>query len=194
MNFKKIFFLLLCVVLLSGMTGINAQNKSKKPRVIAMTDGEIDDHSSMVRFLLYTCDIELMAIIETNSVFQRSGHSNEPWLENQLDAYEQMYPNLIVHNPDYPSPEKIRSVCFIGDEDENHLKEYPKKPVFTGKEVIYKPDNWNDTPGSDRIVEVLLGKDNRPVHIQAWGGGNTAARAFYKLKSEYPSEITHATK
>ncbi len=43
MNFKKISFLLLGVVLISGMTDLIAQNKSKKPRVIAMTDGEIDD-------------------------------------------------------------------------------------------------------------------------------------------------------
>jgi hypothetical protein len=185
----KIKFALVC---LSLVFQLSAQVVKEKPRVIVMTDGEIDDHSSMIRFLLYTCDIELLAIIETNSVFQRNGHSDELWLEKQLDAYEQVYPNLIKHNPDYPSANKILSVCFIGDEDENHLKAYPGKPVFPGKEVIYKPDNWNDTPGSDRIVEVLLEKDNRPVHIQAWGGGNTAARAFYKLKSEYTSEYERA--
>lgn len=184
--------LLTCILFVCFLNVCEAKQTKEKPRVIAMTDGEIDDQSSMIRFLLYTCDIELLAIIETNSVFQRSGHSNEPWLEKQLDAYEQVYPNLIIYNPDYPSVNKIRSVCFIGDEDENHLKVYPKKPVFTGKEVIYKPDNWNDTPGSDRIVEVLLEKDNRPVHIQAWGGGNTAARAFYKLKTKYPSEYERA--
>ncbi len=184
---------ILTLILIIGALNISeAKQKKEKPRVIAMTDGEIDDHSSMVRFLLYTCDIELLAIIETNSVFQRSGHSEEPWLENQLDAYEQIYPNLIVHNPEYPSVDKIRSVCFIGDEDEAHLKGYPRKPVWTGKEVLHKPDNWPDTPGSDRIVEILLQEDNRPVHIQAWGGGNTAARAFYKLKSEYPAEYERA--
>ncbi|HYO22148.1 MAG TPA: nucleoside hydrolase-like domain-containing protein, partial [Flavisolibacter sp.] len=68
--------------------------KQKKARVIAMTDGEIDDHSSMVRFLLYTCDIDLLAIIETNSVYQRKGHSNEDWYEKQVAAYEKVYPNL----------------------------------------------------------------------------------------------------
>ncbi|HEX8357790.1 MAG TPA: nucleoside hydrolase-like domain-containing protein, partial [Segetibacter sp.] len=73
-----------------------AQNK--KARVIAMTDGEVDDHSSMIRFLLYTCDINLLAIIETNSVYQRQGHSKEDWYEKQLAAYEKVYPNLIKHN------------------------------------------------------------------------------------------------
>lgn len=184
---------ILTTMLVIGSLNLCAAKQPKeKPRVIVMTDGEIDDHSSMVRFLLYTCDIELLAIIETNSVFQRNGHSDEPWLENQLDAYDQVYPNLVVHNPDYPSADQIRKLCFIGDENENHLEAYPPKPVWTGKEVKQKPDNWKDTPGSDRIVEILLQKDSRPVHIQAWGGGNTAARAFYKLKSKYPSEYERA--
>jgi hypothetical protein len=55
--------------------------QSSKPRVIVMTDGEIDDHSSMIRFLLYTCDVDVCAIIETNSIFQREGHSQEDWYE-----------------------------------------------------------------------------------------------------------------
>ncbi len=55
-----------------------------------MTDGEIDDKSSMVRFLLYTCDVDLQAIIQTNSVYQRSGHSKEHWLEKHINAYEQV--------------------------------------------------------------------------------------------------------
>ncbi len=77
MNLKKIFFLLMGVVFLSGMTGLNAQNKSEKPRVIVMTDGEIDDRSSFIRFLLYTCDVEVCAIIQTNSIFQRDGWSSD---------------------------------------------------------------------------------------------------------------------
>jgi len=101
---------ILIIILVIGTIYIcEAKQIKEKPKVIVMTDGEIDDHSSMVRFLLYTCDIELLAIIETNSVFQRNGHSDEPWFEKQLDYYEQVYPNLIIHNPDYPSADKIRT-------------------------------------------------------------------------------------
>ena len=74
---------------------VNVIAQDSKPRVIVMTDGEIDDHSSMMRFLLYTCDVEVCAIIETNSIFQKEGHSKEDWYEKQLDAYEKVYPNLI---------------------------------------------------------------------------------------------------
>jgi hypothetical protein len=98
------FLLPFLVVLLPDW--VIANDTEKKARVIVMTDGEIDDQSSMIRFLLYTCDVDLQAIIETNSVWQRSGHSKENWYENQLNAYEWVYPNLIKHNPNFLKPMK----------------------------------------------------------------------------------------
>ena len=159
-----------------------------------MTDGEIDDHSSMIRFLLYTCDVEVCAIIETNSIFQRHGHSKEDWYEKQLNAYEKVYPNLAKHNPDYPTADYLRSVSFVGDEVYERVKDLREKrwELIPGGDILMKPDNWDDTPGSDKIVEVLLEDSPAPVYIQAWGGGNTAARAFYKLKTEFPDDYQRA--
>ena len=169
-------------------------DRIKKPRVIVMTDGEIDDHSSMIRFLLYTCDADVCAIIETNSIFQRHGHSEEDWYEKQLEAYAEVYPNLIKHHPGYPAAEKLREVSFVGDEDPDHLKGLREKrwELIPGAEITYTPEDWPDTPGSDKIVEVLLEENPEPVYIQAWGGGNTAARAFYKLKTEHPEDYHRA--
>jgi len=159
-----------------------------------MTDGEIDDHSSMIRFLLYTCDVEVCAIIETNSIFQRHGHSKEDWYEKQLNAYEKVYPNLVKHNPDYPTADYLRSVSFVGDEVYERVKDLREKrwELIPGGDILLKPNNWDDTPGSDKIVEVLLEDNPEPVYIQAWGGGNTAARAFYKLKTEFPDDYQRA--
>ncbi len=174
----------------------NAQTQPKKARVIVMTDGEVDDRSSMVRFLLYTCDINLLAIIQTNSVYQKSGHSKEGWLAKETNAYEQVYPNLIKHNPDYPTAAEIRSKSFIGDEDIQHLINIvnvnPWKEQKPGTKIEYMPDTWPNTPGSDKIVQLLLDKDPSPVYIEAWGGGNTASKAFYKLKTEYPNDYDRA--
>ena len=171
-----------------------AQPVLQKPRVIVMTDGEIDDHSSMIRFLLYTCDVNLLAIIETNSIFQRDGHSKEDWYEKQLEAYGKVYPDLIKHNPGYPTVEKLRSVSFIGDEEHDHLRGLKEKrwELIPGAKITYEPSQWKDTPGSDKIVELLLDNNPAPVYIQAWGGGNTAARAFYKIQKEYPKEYKRA--
>ncbi|MCK0158726.1 DUF1593 domain-containing protein [Cellulophaga sp. F20128] len=187
----KIFISIFIALIFVLQTATYGQHK--KPRVIVMTDGEVDDHSSMVRFLLYTNDIDLQAIIETNSVYQPEGHSKENWYEKMVDAYEQVYPNLIIHDSRYPTAAEIRSKSYIGDEDPNHLvvnaNSKGRKP---GSKVKITPDDWSDTAGSDKIVEILLDDNSSPVYIQAWGGGNTAARAFYKLKTKYPKEYDRA--
>ena len=165
---------------------------TEKPRIIVMTDGEIDDRCSMVHFLLCSSDFQVDAIIETGSQFQRDGWSIDPWLEEQINDYAKVYPNLLIHNPDYPSPEYLKSVCFVGDEDKSHLVQIVPSITYPGAEPKIDPSSWKDTPGSDRIIEVLLQDDPRPVYILAWGGGNTAAKAFQKLKEKYPDQYRRA--
>ncbi|MCY3810803.1 MAG: DUF1593 domain-containing protein [Gammaproteobacteria bacterium] len=177
---------------LLAVAAVTALADPAKPNVIVMTDGEIDDRSSMIRFLLYTCDVDLKAIIETNSMFQRRGHSGDDWYERQLDAYERIYPNLAAHRSGCPTADEIRAVSFVGDEDEAHLAGIGRRPQRPGEVVELIPEDWPDTPGSERIVEVLLEDDPAPVHIQAWGGGNTAARAFAKLKRDHPDDYERA--
>jgi hypothetical protein len=169
------------------------QSKAQKPRVIAMTDGEVDDRCSMVRFLLHTNDIELLGIIQTNSVYQKKGWAEDKWIEKQLDAYQQIYPNLVVHDPAYPKPSDIRNKVYIGDNDATHITvDWQSPNRIPGQKPTIDPTQWKDTEGSDKIVAILLENDPRKVHIQAWGGGNTAARAFYKLKTQYPKEYKRA--
>jgi hypothetical protein len=190
-NLKTKAFLIFLALL--SIIEVEILSQDSKPRVVVMTDGEVDDRSSMIRFLLYTNDVELLAIIETNSVYQREGHSKKDWYDNQLDAYEMIYPNLIKHDPDYPTADQIRALSYVGDEDPEHIVVNSRSPERRpGMEPQIEPDDWADTPGSERIVEILLEEDPRPVYIQAWGGGNTAARAFYKLKTEYPKEYERA--
>ncbi len=164
----------------------------KLPRVIVMTDAETDDRCSMVHFLLYTNNMQVDAIIQSNSCFQRKGWSSEPWLEEQISAYEKIYPNLKVHDSRYPTPEYLRSVVFVGDEDPEHIGNVNARTLVPGTEPVIDTKGWADTPGSDRIVEVLLEDDPRPVYLQAWGGSNTAARAFDKLKEQYPDQYERA--
>lgn len=190
---KKAIFLSLLSILAFSNVNRSYADLPTKPRVIAMTDGEIDDRCSMVRFLLYSNDMDIAAIIQTNSVFQKKGWSSEKWLEKQIDAYAEVYPNLIVHDPSYPSPNDLKNKVIIGDEDSTHLVVDANAPKrIPGQTPVIDPSKWGDTPGSDLIVKVLLEKDTRPVYIQAWGGGNTAARAFYKLKTQYPNDYKRA--
>jgi len=147
-----------------------------RPRVIATTDGEVDDWSSMIRFFLYSCDFDVEGIVQVNSRFQRDGHSDKKWIEAQLTAYEQVLPNLRKHNPRYPDAEHLRSVMRVGNENRNDL--YVAPPDMATK----------NTAGAQLIIDTLLDDDPRPVHVLSWGGANTTASALWKLKTEYPKE------
>ncbi len=180
--------ILLCLLFVLTVSAI------ERPRVVIMTDAETDDRCSMVHALLYANDMDIKAIIQTNSCFQRKGWSSEPWLKNMIDAYGEVLPNLRAHDPSFPSAEYLHSVSYVGDEDPTHILDIGKsyKLVFTGEPCQIDPSTWEDTPGSDRIMELLLDNDPRPLIIQCWGGGNTAAKALEKLKREHPRDYQRA--
>ncbi|MCF7804068.1 MAG: DUF1593 domain-containing protein [Candidatus Marinimicrobia bacterium] len=143
------------------------------PRVIATTDGEIDDQCSIVRFLLYTNDLDVEGIVTSSSQYHAHGHNwaGDDWVQPYLEAYADVYPNLIKHDPDYPTPEYLQSVTKLGN---------------------VKAEGAMDekTPGSRLIVDVLLDEsDDRPVWLQAWGGPNTIARALKTIEEEHPEKM-----
>jgi len=147
----------------------------EKPRVIVTSDGEIDDECSLVRFLLYASEWEIEGIITSSSQYHWHGHNwaGDDWIEPYMDAYSEVYPNLVSHDKDYPTPEYLRSVTFLGN-------------VETEGEMD------SITPGSRHIVKVLLDRsDDRPVWIQAWGGINTIARALRTIQEEHPGDMEY---
>ncbi|MCM1982972.1 DUF1593 domain-containing protein, partial [Lyngbya confervoides] len=144
-------------------------NPTMQPRTIVTTDGEVDDRSSFVRFLLYTTDFDVEGIIATNSVWQQDGHGTG-WITDLIEKYAQIRPNLLQHDPRYPAAADLQALVMLGNEDRQRLHE-------VGPE--------NDTPGSQHIIDVLLDDDPRPVWLQAWGGTNTIAQALWRLRESY---------
>ena len=100
----KIVLILLLAI--SNTSRASAQNKYEKPRVIVLTDAEIDDQCSMVRFLLYADDFDIDGIITTSSQYHSHGHNwtGDHWMDPYLDAYAKVYPNLKKNDPGYPTP------------------------------------------------------------------------------------------
>jgi len=154
-----------------------------RTRVIATTDGEIDDRCSMIRFLLYASEWDIRGLIHSSSKYhwlgdaQHARHNWEDvsWLDRQLDAYEQVYPSLRQHDPNYPSPDYLRSQVFVGN-------------------INHEGDMDAPTPGSQRIVEVLLDPDPSPLWLQAWGGANTIARALKTIADDHPERVAEVTR
>jgi hypothetical protein len=149
---------------------VSEQAARVKPRIIATTDGEVDDRSTMVRFLMYSCDFDVVGIVQVNSRYQPDGHSKDKWVETVLGHYHNVRTNLLKHNPDYPTTNYLMSVLRAGNENRNDLWVAPPNMATT------------NTPGEQLIIQTLLDDDPRPVHVPSWGGANTTASALWRLK------------
>ena len=170
----------------------------EKPRVIITADAELDDSNSLIRFLLFSTDYKVEGLIYTSSQFHwkgdgkgtkywvsgreyyRPGLNFEPmthyrwdednrFIDDVVDAYEKAYPNLKVHNPNYPTPEYIRSKVAWGN-------------------VYFDGEFERDTPGSELIKNVLLDDEPGPVFVEAWGGCSTIARALKSIEDIYSQQ------
>ncbi|MCR5276140.1 MAG: DUF1593 domain-containing protein [Bacteroidales bacterium] len=146
-----------------------------RTRVIVTSDGEIDDECSMVRFMLYMNEWDVEGIVTSSSQYHWHGHrwAGDDWMEPYLDAYAQVYPNLIRHDSRYPTPEYVRSITKLGNvETEGEMDQV--------------------TAGSELIARVLLDEtDDRPVWLQAWGGTNTIARALRTIEETHPEKMDY---
>lgn len=164
----RILLLLLSAAFLS--TSVYA-----KPRVIATSDGEIDDECSMVRFLLYANEWDIEGIVTSSSQYHWQGHrwAGDDWIDPYLNAYEKVYPNLVKHDSEYPKPEYLRSRTKLGN-------------------VKSEGDMDEETLGSELIVNVLLDEsDDQPIWLQAWGGPNTIARALKTIQEKHPEKMAY---
>ena len=60
---------LCCIVFLFVSMLSAVARQQEKPRVIVTTDGEIDDQSSMIRFLMYSSDYDVAGIVQAGEIF-----------------------------------------------------------------------------------------------------------------------------
>ncbi len=159
-----------------GVT-IPAPPSGTRPRIIATTDGEIDDRCSMVRFLLYANEWDIEGIIYCSSKFHWVGHNwdGTEWIQKDIADYGAFYDKLKTHASDFPAPRDLLDKVFVGNIRDVGAMD-------------------RDTPGSDRIVEVLLDSRPGPVYLQAWGGTNTIARALWKIQHEHPNRMKEVSR
>lgn len=170
------------LMIFCGMLIPSATPGTGKLRVIATTDGEIDDRCSMIRFLMYANEWDIRGLIHSSSIHHWKGDGKRPgkkwrhvsWLDEQIDAYAEVYSSLKQHDPGYPTPDYLRKQVFVGN-------------------ISYVGDMDRPTPGSQRIAEVLLDSDPSPVWLQAWGGANTIARALKSIEEKHPHRIAEVS-
>lgn len=88
------------------------------------------------------------------------------WIPDLIDAYGEVWPNLIKHDPSYPSAEHLKSLIKVGN-------------------TRVEGDMAEPTEGSDAIKDIMLDDKPGKVYFQAWGGTNTFARALLSIEEEY---------
>jgi hypothetical protein len=168
---------------------------AQKPRVVVTTDPELDDSNSLVRYLLFSTDFRTEGLIYASSGFHWKGDGtgkkwfvpnreysrfglnlcpceswrwapNERFIDDAVAIYEQVYPNLRVHDRNYPTPAELKSKIRWGN-------------------VEFDGDISKDTPGSDLIKALLLDDEPGSIYLLAWGGQSTIARALKSIEEQY---------
>jgi hypothetical protein len=138
-----------------------------KPRIINTTDlgADPDDEQSMVRQLVSANEFDIEGLIVATGCWKKS-QSNTAMLDEILEAYDEVYPNLIVHADGYPTPEYLKAISVMGQTG------YGMSDVGTGK----------DSPGSELIIAAADKDDPRPLWVMGWGGMNNVAQAIWKVR------------
>ena len=166
-----------------------------KPRIVITADPELDDNNSLIRFLLFSSDLEVEGLIYASSGFHWKGDgkgtkwfvpgreynrfgldtcpctswrwaNNERFIDDAVDAYAKVYPNLKVHNPNYPTPDFLKSKIRFGN-------------------IEFDGDISKNSPGSDLIKSLILDDKPGKLFIAAWGGQSTIARALKLIQEQY---------
>lgn len=181
---RLLCFILTVALLLSGSVYAleDADMVNTKPVLIVTTDiggGDVDDQQSMVRLLVYANEFDIKGIIPGSSMVG-DGTTGEDDLYVCYESYEKVYPNLVKHDPSFPTKEYLYSVTKLGN------PRYGKDYVGQG----------HDTDGSNHIINVvdqmLENNDPRPVNISAWGGTTDIAQALWKVSNTRTKEEAEA--
>ena len=174
---------------------LRTKTNAVRPRVIILSDfppldvipggagtgpaekrSDPDDIQSMVRFLLYTNDLEVEGLVASAGTFANIARKQN--ILDILDLYDQVDENLREHDQRYPTADELRAVTWQGRDNTWD------KPV---KEVI---GEGKDSEASEAIIKVVDQPDPRPVWICAWGGPCEVAQAIWKVQhTRSPAEL-----
>ncbi len=167
-----------------------AQSNSLKPRIIVLTDistWETDDSESLVRLLVHADLFEIEGLIFTTGWSLDSTRNDFiNLIYSEIDAYEKDLPNLMKRSgqTDFLKNESGQKIGYWPSPE--YLREHT---MFGSKNRGFRFINENnDSPGSDLIIQLADEKDNRPLWITVWGGGNTLAQAIWRVQQSQSSE------
>src|SRR5512143_453934 len=86
-----------------------------KARLVVLTDiaNEPDDQMSMVRLLVYSNQIDIEGLVATTSTWMKKAVRPDV-IRLLIDAYDEVRPNLLQHQPGFPTAAALRDVVTTG--------------------------------------------------------------------------------
>ncbi|MFB0496266.1 hypothetical protein ABID99_002503 [Mucilaginibacter sp. OAE612] len=192
---RRYAFMLIALFTTNGFAHAQNLPNETRPRIVITADPELDDNNSLIRFLLYSSDVEIEGLIYASSAFHWKGDSkrtkwfvpgreytrfglnlcpceswrwgeDEHFIHDAVYTYANVYANLKIHNFNYPAPDVLRGKIRIGN-------------------IEFDGDISKDSPGSDLIKTLILDDKPGQLFITAWGGQSTIARALKAIQEQY---------
>jgi len=149
---------------------------TQRPRYMALTDitGDPDDQQSLVRFMVYANDIEIVGILLAPF---GSMSGAESATHSVISGYEQVRSNLLLHDDRYPTADYLRSVV------KKH-RSYPDGHGDFGQGAGVWQDHvgaGKSTEASNFLIQELEKDDPRPLWCGIWGGPVVLSQACYDI-------------
>lgn len=160
----------------------NSDSLNGRQRLVILADmgNEPDEMQQMIHMISCSNEFDIEGLVAVTGKYLRPGsHLGEynqvthPELFHEIiDAYEKVYANLKIHSPNYPEPQKLRTVVCSGQSG------YGIDDVGIGK----------TSEGSKHITNVVEKDDERAVWIVVNAGSNTLAQALFDYRETRSKE------
>lgn len=182
----------LTLILFLSFTGsLVAHAAPLKPRLVVLTDiastnVEPDDMESMIRLLAHADLFEIEGLVATTGWSNRGGQERPDIIRDLINAYEKDLPNLM---------KRSNQQGFLPDESRQAIGYWPSPQYLRDRTVIGSKSRGqrfigetNGSAGSDLIIKLADEKDDRPLWVTVWGGGNTVAQAIWQVQKTRSTE------
>jgi hypothetical protein len=145
---------------------------------IPVTNSDPDDVQTVIRLILYSNDLDIEGFIASAGTYGMVAKKSN--YETLWTAYETVYPNLLKHDPKYPTPAAIRAITYQGKGNGDGFsiswgcnKQSATSLIGAGK----------DSEASNAIIAAVDKPDPRPLWIGVAGGPREVAQAIWDVRN-----------
>ncbi|MDT0687397.1 DUF1593 domain-containing protein [Autumnicola psychrophila] len=148
-----------------------------------VTNSDPDDVQSIVRFLLYSNELDVEGLIASAGTFDMVAEKEN--ILAALDEYDKVDENLRKHDAKYPTADALRAITYEGKGNNNGIKikwGCDKQPV---EDII---GEGKSSEASNAIIAAADKPDPRPIWIGVWGGPREIAQAIWDVSNTRSEE------